>query len=325
MTRSKMLATLWLIGLMGLAPQCLSQAQRYPTRPIQLIVPFAPGGGTDFVARIIGQKLTEVFGQPILIQNVTGASGNIGAERASKSAPDGYTLFMGSSPNAVAMSLFRKVPFDFVRDFVAVTLVGSNPQILVVNPVVPAKSVAELVRLAKRKPGVLTYGSAGAGAASHLGGELLGMTAGIRLLHVPYKGAGPALISVLAGEVDMAFVTVSSALPYVKSGRLRSLAVASPRRSAVASEVPTFEEAGVRNFHLSTWYGVQVPRGTPGDIVERLHAEIVKILRNPDVERRMLEQGIEIIASSPEDFARHIANEVGKWARLIREGGIQQQ
>lgn len=205
MARSKMLATLWLIGLMGLAPQCLGQAQRYPTRPIQLIVPFAPGGGTDFVARIIGQKLTEVFGQPILIQNVTGASGNIGAERASKSAPDGYTLFMGSSPNAVAMSLFRKVPFDFVRDFVAVTLVGSNPQILVVNPVVPAKSVAELVRLAKRKPGVLTYGSAGAGAASHLGGELLGMTAGIRLLHVPYKGAGPALISVLAGEVDMAF------------------------------------------------------------------------------------------------------------------------
>lgn len=319
---------IYLLGLVvvgfGIGPLAsFAQGQRYPTRPIQLVVPFSPGGGTDFAARVIGQRLGEVFGQQIIVQNVTGASGNIGAERVARSAPDGYTLLLGSSPNAVAMSLFKNVSYDFVRDFTAITQIGSNAQILVVNPVVPAKSVGDLIRLAKQRPGLLTYGSAGAGAASHLGGELLGMSEKIKLTHVPYKGASVALIAVLGGEVDMAFATVSSAKPHITSKRLKPIAVASPKRSVVALEVPTFDEQGVKNFYLSTWYGVQAPRGTPPEIIGYLHTEIVKILRLPDVEKRMLDQGIEIAARSPEEYAKHVENEVSKWGRVIREANLQ--
>lgn len=321
--RSFVHLVLLLVGALAVSLPAVAQEQRYPNRPIQLIVPFSPGGGTDFSARVIGPRLTDALGQPVVVQNVTGASGNIGAERVARSAPDGYTLLLGSSPNAVAMSLFKKVSYDFVRDFVAVTLIGSNSQILVVNPVVPVKSVGELIKLAKQKPGLLTYESAGAGAASHLGGELLGIIEKIKLTHVPYKGASVALIAVIGGEVDMAFVTVSSARPHIISRRLKPIAVASPKRSVVAPEVPTFDEQGVRNFYLSTWYGVQVPRETPAAIISRLNAEIVKILRSPDIEKRMLDQGIEVVASSAEDYAKHVENEVSKWGRVIREARLQ--
>lgn len=321
--RSFVYLVLLLVGALVVSLPSVAQEQRYANRPIQLIVPFSPGGGTDFAARVIGPRLTDALGQPVVVQNVTGASGNIGAERVARSAPDGYTLLLGSSPNAVAMSLFTKVSYDFVRDFVAVTLIGSNSQILVVNPVVPVKSIGELIKLAKQRPGLLTYGSAGAGAASHLGGELLGISEKVKLTHVPYKGASVALIAVIGGEVDMAFVTVSSARPHIISKRLKPIAVASPKRSVVAPEVPTFDEQGLRNFYLSTWYGVQVPRGTPPAIISRLNTEIVKVLRSADIEKRMLDQGIEVVASSPEDYAKHVENEVSKWGRVIREAKLQ--
>lgn len=325
MNKTGTLTILWFLGFTGVVQICDAQTKRYPTRPIQFIVSFAPGGAADVVARMIGPKLTEAFGQPVVVQNILGASGNIAAERAAKSPPDGHTLYMGSSPNAVAMSLFKKVPFDIVRDFTAVTLIGSNPQVLVVNPVVPAKSVMDLIRLAKSRPGVITFGSAGAGAASHLGGELLNLTAGLKLRHIPYKGAAPALLAVVGGEVDIAFVGMSVALPHIKSNRLRPLAVASPRRSAALPDLKTFDESGVPDFYFGTWIGVLVPRGTPAEAVDRLHSEIVKILRSPDIEKQLFNQGIEIVGSTPEDFSRHIDSEVRKWARVIRDAGIQQK
>lgn len=299
-------------------------AQSFPSKPIQLIVPFSPGGGTDFAARNIAPKLTEAIGQQVLVQNVTGASGNIGAERVARSPADGYTLLLGSSPNAVAMSLFKQVSYDFVRDFVAIIQIGSNAQILVVNPVVPAKTVTELMLLAKKKGAELTYGSAGAGAASHLGGALLSLSQNVRLTHVPYKGVSAALIGVLSGEVDMSFATVSSARPHIQTKRLKPIAVASPQRSRVAPDVPTFDEQGVKNFYLSTWYGVQAPKGTSAGIVRQLNTEIGKILRASDVEKRMLEQGIELAPGTPEAYAKHVENEVNKWGRVIREAKLQQ-
>jgi len=299
-------------------------AQGYPNRSMQIIVPFSPGGGTDFAARIIAQRLTETLGQPVVVLNVTGASGNIGAERVAKSPPDGYTLLLGSSPNAVAMSLFKQVAYDFVKDFVAVIQIGSNAQILVVNPTVPATTLGELIKLAKQHRALLTYGSAGAGAASHLGGELLGLSQNLRLTHVPYKGVSAALIGVLSGEVDLAFATVSSAKPHIQAHRIRAIAVASPGRSVVAPDVPTFDEQGVKNFYLSTWYGVQAPRGTPAEIVRRLNDEIGRILRSPDIEKRMLEQGIELAPGTPESYAKYVESEVTKWAQVIRSAKLQQ-
>ena len=303
---------------------CGAYGQSYPTRSIAVVAPFSPGGGVDFSARVVGQKLSESLGQSVVVQNVTGASGNIGAERVAKSPPDGYTLLLGSSPNAVAMSLFRQVTYDFVRDFAAIAQIGSNAQILVVNPVVPALSVTDIIALARRKPRALTYGSAGAGAFSHLGGELLGLSENIKLTHVPYKGASVALIGVLSGEVDMAFVTVSSAKPHMAVKRLKPIAVASPRRSVVAPEVPTFDEQGVKNFYLSTWYGIHAPRGLRADIVKRLNSEIVRILNLPEIETRMLDQGIEIATGSPDEYAKYVESEVTRWGKVIREAKLQQ-
>ncbi|MBI4190414.1 MAG: tripartite tricarboxylate transporter substrate binding protein [Betaproteobacteria bacterium] len=311
----------FLAAFVPLASIGLVHAQTYPSRPILLVAPFSPGGGTDFSARIIAQKLSESLGQQIVVQNITGSSGNIGAERVAKSPPDGYTLLMASSPNAIAGILFKQV-YDFVRDFVAIVQIGSNAQVLVVNPVVPANSVGDLIRLAKQKPGILTYGSAGAGAFSHLGGELLGLNEKIKLTHVPYKGAAVALIGVIGGEVDMAFITVSSAKPYIGTKRLKLIAVASPKRSVIAPEVPTFDEQGIRNFYLSTWYGVHAPRSVPAEVVKRLNGEIVRILSLPEVEKRMLDQGIEIATGSPEEYARHVENEVNKWRKVIREAKL---
>lgn len=310
------------LGLSAVHPG--AAAQVYPVKPLQWIVPFAPGGGTDFSARVIGAKLTEVLGQQVIIQNVTGASGNIGAERVARSSPDGYTLLLGSSPNAVAMSLFSKVTYDFVKDFVAVASIGSNAQILVVNPVVPATTARELINIARTRPGILTYGSAGAGAASHLGGELLGMKEKVKLVHVPYKGVSLAVIGVLGGEVDMAFATLSSVKPHMALKRLKPIAVAGPKRSVIAPEVPTFDEEGIKDFYLSTWYGVHVARGTSPDIVRRLNAEINKILRTPEMEKRMLEQGIELNPGTPEEYARHVESEVTKWGQVIRTAKLVQ-
>lgn len=299
-------------------------AQSYPTRPIQIIAPFTPGGGVDFSARIIALKLPELTGQQVIVQNVTGASGNIGAERVAKSPADGYMLLLGSSPNAVAMTLFKHVSYDFVKDFVAIILIGSNAQILVINPVVPATTVTDIIKLARKNPGVLTYGSAGAGTASHLGGEMLGLSNNIRLVHVPYKGVSAALIGALSGEVDMSFATVSSAKPHIQAKRLKAIAVASPERSRVAPEVPIFDEQGVKNFYLSTWYGIQAPRGTPSEIVQRLNSDIGKLLRSPDVEKRLLEQGIEPSPGTPEAYGKYVESEVRKWGRVVREAKLQQ-
>lgn len=298
--------------------------QPFPNKPIQLIVPFSPGGGTDLGARILSAKVTELSGYQFVVLNVTGASGNIGAERVARSLADGYTLLIGSSPNAAAMTLFKQLSYDFVKDFVPIIQIGANPQVLVVNPIVPAKTVEELVVLAKQQRSQMTFGSAGAGAASHLAGELLNLSRNIRLVHVPYKGVSLALVGVVSGEVDMAFATVASAKSHIQTKRMKAIAVASPRRSVAAPDIPTFDEQGLHNFYLSTSYGVHAPKGTSGEIVKKLNAEFLRAMRAPEVEKRMLDAGIEPSPGTPEAYGKYVEEEVSRLGRIIREAKLQQ-
>ena len=299
-------------------------AQAYPVKPVRMVVPFPAGGATDIVGRLIAQKLSESWGQQVIVDNRGGAGGTIGSDIAAKSAPDGYTMLVGtSSTHAIAPSLYSKLPYDPVRDFAPVTLVASATILLAVHPSVPAKNVRDLIALAKRKPNALSFASSGNGGISHLIGEHFKSVGGIQMLHVPYKGDTPALVDLVGGQVHLMFGTAVSFLPYVKAGRLNALAVTNPKRSPIAPDVPTVAESGLPGFEALQWFGIFVPAGTSKEIVARLNGEIVKIVRLPDIRERMTSLGADVVGSTPEQFAAFQKADTTKWGRVIKESGAK--
>ena len=308
----------------ALAVACaLSMAQGYPAKPIRVIIPNPPGGSLDIVARLVGPKMTELSGQSVLIDHRPGADSNIGTELAARATADGYTALLHSLPLVVNPALFAKLPFEPVRDFAPVSLIVAAPFVVVVHNSVPVKSVKELVALAKAQPGKLTYSSAGNGSNLHVAAELLNTLAGTRMLHVQYKGGGPALLAVLSGEVDLSYLNIAAVVPHVTGGRMRALAVTSKGRSHVLPQLPTVAESGVPGYEFTTWVGALVPAATPPKTVAALHELIVKAVRSPDITSRFAEQGAEIIASTPGEFAAHIKSELTRWAKVVKEAGIK--
>lgn len=299
-------------------------AQKYPAKPIRLIVPYIPGGATDILAREIAQKLRESLGQPVVVENKPGASAVIGTEMVAKAPPDGYTLLLSTqASHAINVALFAKLPYDPMKDFAHVSLLGSIASVLVVNPSVPAHSVNELIALAKAQPGKLNFASTGNGLAPHLSGELFKTMAGINVVHVPYNGSGPAMIAVLAGDASFLFQLLPPALPLIKSGKVRALAVTSPKRSSVLPDLPTVAETGLSGYDLVAWFGISAPAGTPAEIVIRLNAEIVKGMQLPDIKGRLLDQGIEVATSTPEQFADYIKTEIVNWGNVVKVSGAK--
>ena len=297
-------------------------AETYPSRPIRMIVAYPPGGGTDQVGRVLADQLTVTLGQNVVVDNRGGATGNIGTELAARAVPDGYTLLMGNvAPNAVNVSLFKKLGFDPVKDFAPVSLVAVTPNILVAHPSMPVKTIKELIAYAKAKPGTLNFPSAGVGSSSHLAGEMLKSLAGISMVHIPFKGGGPALVAVIAGEVQIMFATMPAAMPHVKSGKVKPVAVTTAKRSQAMPELPTIAESGVKGYEASTWYGLLAPARTPPAIVTRLHADTVKILAGP-TRQRLEAQGFEPEGGTPTEFAAYIKTEIVKWAKVIKDAGI---
>lgn len=298
-------------------------AQGYPNQPIKMIVPFPPGGPTDVQARLIAQKLGENFGQPVLIDNRGGAGGMLGSDVVAKSAPDGYTLLMGASgPHAVGPLMRKQPPYDPLRDFTPLSLVSFSPLMLVVHPSVQANSVQELIGLAKSRPGQLNYGSFGNGTMAHFAGELFKSMGGIDIVHVPYKGTAPALADLLAGHIQMMFDTVITALPHVKAGRLRGLAVTKSTRSAAAPDLPTASEAGLPGFEAVSWIGLMGPAGISRNIVDRLSNEMVKILADPALRQKLFDAGAEPVGSSAAEFAAHMKAEIERWEPVVKAAGL---
>ena len=308
--------------LMALAST--ADAQSWPAKPIRIISPYPPAGANDLLARIIAPKLSEQLGQPVVVENRAGATGNIGAELVAKAPADGYTLLMGQAGNlTINISLMAKIPFDPVRDFSPVTMLASTPNVLVVHPSLPVRTVKDLIALAKAKPGQINYATSGIGSPGHLAAELLNKSAGIRLVHIPYKGAAPALLDVVAGNAHLYFTSAVSAQPFIPSGRLRMVAVASAKRSPSLPEVPTVAEAGFPEFDVSSWWGVVAPASTPREVVMRLQTEIHRVIALPEIRAKLAEQGLDIATNTPEQFAAYIKSETAKWAKLIREVGVK--
>lgn len=313
-----------LLGIAGSLICVDAGAQPFPLRPIRLIVGFAPGGAIDIIARIVGQQLGESFKHQIVVDNRTGASGAIANEITAKAAPDGYTLLMISSSYAVHAGFRKKLPYDPVKDFAAVALVASAPLILLANPSLPAKSVTELIEMARAKPGQLNLASSGgSGTITHLTGELLKLMANIDLMHVPYKGAAQALTDVISGQVQLLFSSVPAALPQIKSGRVRAIAVTSIKRSGAAPEIPTIAESGVAGYEATNWYGVLAPAATPKQIVGKLNVEILQALRSPDVADAITRQGADPLGGTPSEFASYLNAEIAKWTKVIRDAGVR--
>jgi tripartite-type tricarboxylate transporter receptor subunit TctC len=299
-------------------------AQGYPNKPIRWIVPFTPGGVYDVLARAMGQKLMETWGQQVVVDNRAGGNTVIGTEMAARAVPDGYTLLMGGVQNlAIIPCMYNKLSYDTTKDFAPVTFVGFSPLILVVNPGLPVKSVKELIELAKSKPGKLNFASAGSGGSNHLSMELFKMMTGVDMVHIAYKGSTPALIDLMGGQVELMFDSIVSALPHVKSGKLRPLAVSTTRRSPAAPDVPTVAEAGVPGFEVSPWFGVVAPAGTPKGIVAQLSTEINKFLQSPDGKERLSRLGVEAVGTSPEYLGQYIKDEIIKWAKVVKESGAR--
>lgn len=299
-------------------------AQAYPSKPIRMIVGFPPGGGTDVVARVICQKLTEWWGQAVTVENRAGATGTIGADVVAKSAPDGYTLLMGHvNSTGIAPNLFKKLPYDPIKDFAAIAYVGYVPNVLAVHPSVAAKSVKELVALAKSKPGQMNYASSGNGSTQHLAGELFKQLTGTDIVHVPYKGSGDAIKDLLAGVVAMNFDTMPPVLPHIQAGKLRGLAISTPQRLPQLPDVPTFAEEGITGFDVTNWYGVMAPAGTPREIVLKLNADINKAMQVPEVRARLEAVGTQLREQSAAEFEAYMKAEVVKYAKLIRDTGVR--
>jgi tripartite-type tricarboxylate transporter receptor subunit TctC len=300
-----------------------SLAQDYPSRPVRMVVPFSPGGSTDTLARIVGQKLTERSGQPVIIENRAAAGGHIGADQVAKSAPDGYTLLLGGVPHAISASLYSKLPYDLASDLTAIAEVATFPSAIVLHPSLPANSVKGLIGLARARPGRLSFGSAGIGSPNHLSLELFQAMAGVRLTHVPYKGSGELLGDLLAGQVQLASMGLPLAVPHVQSGKLRAIAVTGATRSPLLPQVPTVSEAGLPRFEMTSWYGVFGPAGLPADIVAKLNSEIGGAVTAPDVKERLAELGAEPSVKAPDEFARYVRQEITKWAKVVKDSGAK--
>jgi tripartite-type tricarboxylate transporter receptor subunit TctC len=315
----KLLVVVWAALTMTIAA-----AAEYPTKPIRLIVPFAPGGPNDILARVVGQKFTESWGRQVIIDNRAGGGTIIGSELAARATPDGYTLLMVSTSHAVNPSLVKKLPYDTLRDFAPVIRLTASPNVLVVNPSVPVQSVRELIALAKSMPGKINYASGGTGTATHLAGELLCITAGAKMTHIPYKGATPATVDLLSGAVSWMFGTILPTLPYVKAGRLRSIAVSGAKRSPALPDVPTVAET-LPGFEAASWYGIFAPAQTPREVIAKLNRESARILETSEMREYLLREGAEPVGGTPEEFAAYFKSEIAKWAKVIRDAGIKSE
>lgn len=314
---------MWLAGVVLLLAAGSAAAQGYPGKPVRLIVGFPPGSAADVVARVVAPRMSDMLGQQFVIDNRPGAGSNIAAELAVKAAPDGYTLFMGTIANTINSSLYKKLPFDFIRDLTPIILIASVPNILVVHPSLPAHSVQQLVALARSRPGQINFGSSGSGTAPHLAGEMFNSMAGIKMVHIPYKGSPQAVTDLLAGQVAVMFAPASTVLPHVRSGRLRALAVTGAQRSQQAPELSTVAQSGMPGFESTIWFGILGPARLPKEIMVRLNAEAGKVLRIRAVGEQLSAQGIDLLGGTPEQFAAHIAAETSKWARAVRESGAK--
>ncbi len=309
------------LAALGTAP---ALAQNYPAKPIRIIIAQAPGSATDVISRVVGNRLSEALGQPLVVEARPGAGGMVGTEAAARSTPDGYTLFMGNnSTHGSNPAVYAKLPYDAVNDFAPISFVASVPYVLVVDPALPVSTVRELIALAKSKPGQLNYASAGNGSTHHFCGELLKSMTGIDVIHVPYKGSPPGIAGLLGGEVSLMFANVADIQSQIKSGRVKPLAVTVPKRSSTLPDVPTMPEAGLPDFEIQSWFGLLAPAGTPSPIIGRLNAETVKVLGRADVKATLAAQGLEVAASSPEQFAAHIKSEIAKFAKIGKTAGIK--
>jgi tripartite-type tricarboxylate transporter receptor subunit TctC len=315
------LLLLWLLVVAG--PLGAQDTKGYPNRPIRFIVPYPPAGGTDIVARILAEPLAAVLGQPIIIDNRGGAAGNLGTDLVAKAAPDGYTILFTLSSHTINPELYDRLPFDVEKDFVAISLAALIPQILVANPSLPANNVRELIALAKAEPGKLNYASVGTGSPGHIAGELLKLKTGIDMVHVPYKGGGPAVTDTLSGQVQLLFVSLPAALQHVRAGRLKALAVTSDQRSQAAPDVPTIAESGVPDCVVNSWYGALAPAATPPAIVAKLQAAMAQVLALPEVKAKLFQQGAEATASTSAEFERRIRTELKQWDYVIRAAKIK--
>jgi tripartite-type tricarboxylate transporter receptor subunit TctC len=312
------------MGIAGLAiSSSPALAQKYPVKPIRMIVPYTPGGPTDILARAVGQSMTEAWGQPVIIENRPGASGNLGTAAAAKSPPDGYTLGVVGISFSVAPALEAKLGYDPVKDLTPVALLASVNNLLVVHPSLPAKSVKELIAFAKARPGEVSFASGGPGGAQHLAGELFNSMAGIKMTHIPYKGSAPGLTALIGGEVTVGFTDMLITLPHVKSGKLRALAVTGATRSGLIPELPTVSEAGLKDYAVTAWFGMLAPAGTPADIVAQLNAEVVKSLKTAQMKERLAALGADAAAGSTADFAAFLKSEMAKWAKVVKAAGIR--
>jgi tripartite-type tricarboxylate transporter receptor subunit TctC len=311
-------------ALLAALPQA-ANAQSWPTKPIRLLVGFAPGGGTDIVARSLAVKMGEVLGTPVIVENRPGASGVIAADAVAKSAPDGYTLLMGhSNSNAIAPFVLKSVPYDPATDFTPITYIGFVPNILALNPAVPAKTVAELVVLAKAKPGTYTYASSGVGSTQHLAGALFGRITDTQMIHIPYKGSGQAITDLVSGQVNMNFDTMPPVLEFVKAGKLRALAISTPQRLPQLPDVPTFEEVGIKGFDVTNWYSVMGPKGMPKDVVAKINDAVLKAMADPGIRPKLEAQGVQFgTMTTPDEFAAFLKAELAKYQKLVKELDIK--
>jgi tripartite-type tricarboxylate transporter receptor subunit TctC len=305
------------------AGAALAQTTPYPTKPVRWIVPYPPGGGTDLLSRVVGQKFAEAWGVPVVVENRPGGATNIGAEVVAKSAPDGYTLFPPTVANAINVTLFPKLNYDILRDFAHVTNLAKFPNIVIVHPSLPVKDVNGLVALAKARPNELRHGSAGIGSPSHLGAELFKTMAGVRMVHIPYRGAGPALTDIMGGHIEVYFGTIVSVLPHVRSGRVRAIGLSSLKRASAAPTIPTLHEQGLKNFEAVSWCGISVPAGTPPDIVMKIHREALRAIGMPDLRDRLVADGTEFIGDTPEQFTAFLRSEIEKWGKAVKVSGAK--
>jgi tripartite-type tricarboxylate transporter receptor subunit TctC len=313
-----------LVAVLSTVLASAALAQAYPAKPVRLVVPYAAGGTADLLARAIAQKMGAALGQQVVIENRTGAGGGIGADAVAKSKPDGYTILMGTiASHAINPNLYRALPYDAEKDFAPIALVATMPNLLVVNPAVPAKTVRELIALAKSKPGELAFASAGSGTTQHLSGEIFKKMAGVDLLHIPYKGNAPAVTDLVGGQVQLMFDNIPISLQQVRAGKLRALAVTGPKRSPVLPEVPTVAEAALPGYAVTSWFAVFAPAGTPPSIVSVLNREINKALSDPGLRRQLADQGIEPAGGTPAQLAAHVRAEIARWSKVVAESGAR--
>jgi len=300
-----------------------ASAQTYPTKPVRLVVPFLAGGSTDIVGRTVAQKLSEMWGQQAFVDNRPGGGTTIGTEMVAKAAPDGYTLLVTPAPFTINPSLLTKLPYDALTDFTPITLINTTPLVMVVNPGVPAKNVKELIALAKAKPGKLNFGSSGTGGSNHLAGELFDAMAGVKMVHIPYKGNAGALTDIVGGHLDVVYNGITSAVALIRGGKLRALAVTSLQRSAALPDVPTLDESGLKGFEAVAWNGLSAPAKTPRDVIMKINADVIKIVNSPELKERLKADGSDPVGNSPEQYAAFLRNEIAKWAKVIKFAGVK--